>query len=170
MQGEAWDRAVVADALHMAHRRGSMERAHDLDPFGPMSPVNQNVSSRWAHERATQLLRRRLLGWFPGAQVLVDRRRRQGGVIVSRRRPDGQYDSPQRGNRRVYVEVDTTPGGMRRHIDARDPNVHSVFLRVDPNTGALLEQQVFPVGGQSYARLARPGGHLQMRQQDFFDD
>jgi hypothetical protein len=167
-----WDRAVVSGALRRPPFPAREAAANDADAFGPMRQEFRGGNSRLFHELALNRVRQQLARWFPGAEVLIDRagRRRQGGRVVMRARPDAQYDSPQRGQQRVFVEVDTTRGGMRRHIAAADPLARNVFLRIDPATGALLEQAVQAPGGALVPRLAPTGGFLRLRRQDFFDD
>lgn len=130
----------------------------------------RGVSPNLAHWHAIGQVYRQVRGWFPGVRARVDRDRREGGRAASKRRPDIQFVNPQR-HRSTHVEVDTTRGGMRGHIAARDPRRRSVFLRVDPATGALIEKQVFPAGSNR-AQITRgtPSRPLQLRREDVFDE
>lgn len=154
-----WNRAVIGEAL-----RGA-------DAFGPMPVDLHGQAPRWAQEHGIQQVFRQLRGWFGQATpVLIDRQRQSGGVVVSRRRPDAQFPNPDRLGRQTYVEVDTDPARMRAHIRNRAPGMRSVFLLVDPNTGALIQKQIYPVRGRPVVRNARPGRGLTLTRRDVFDE
>lgn len=154
----SWSDAVIGEAL-----RGA-------DAFGPMPQALQGQAPRWAQEHGVQRVFRQLRGWF-GARtpVLIDRQR--GGTGPGRSlRPDAQFANPDRRGRPTYIEVDTDRRRMQGHINARAPGVRSVFLLVDPASGALVEKRVYPAGsGTATIRRARPGRGLTLTRRDVFD-
>lgn len=130
----------------------------------------RGLSPNLSHWHAIGQVARQVRNWFPRAQTRVDRDRREAGRPASKRRPDIQFYNPQR-RRSTHIEVDTHARGMRGHIAARDPRRRSVFLRVDPATGALVEKRVFPAGSnRAQITRARPGQSLQLRREDVFDE
>ena len=154
-----WHRAVIGEALSGA------------DAFGPMARDLQGRSARWAQEHGIQQVFRRVRSLFGRATpVLIDRQRQSGGVVVSTLRPDAQFPNPRRRGRQTYIEVDTDPRRMAAHIAARAPNMRSVFLLVDPNTGALMQKQIFPVHGRPVIRNAPAGRGLTLTRSDVFDE
>jgi hypothetical protein len=144
----------------------------ELDAFGPLDPVLQGQAPRWAQEHGVQQVFRQLRGWFGAVTpVLIDRQRQSGGVVVGRRRPDAQFANPDRRGRQTYVEVDTERRRMNAHIRNRAHGTRSVFLLVDPLTGALQEKHIYPAGGGAPTiRRARPGRGLTLTRRDVFDD
>lgn len=140
------------------------------DRFGPMAPDLQGQAPRWSQEHGIQQVFRQLRGWFgPTTPVMIDRQRQSAGVVVGPQRPDAQFSNPDRRGRPTYVEVDTRRGSMNAHIRNRAPGTRSVFLLVDPATGALTEKHVYPVRGRPYVRRARPGRGLTLTRRDVFD-
>jgi hypothetical protein len=142
------------------------------DAFGPMDPVLQGQAPRWAQEHGIQQVFRQLRGWFGAVTpVLIDRQRQSGGMVVGRQRPDAQFPNPDRRGRQTYVEVDTERRRMNAHIRNRARGTRSVFLLVDPLTGALQEKHIYPAGGGAPTiRRARPSRGLTLTRRDVFDD
>jgi hypothetical protein len=142
------------------------------DAFGPLPPDLQGQAPRWAQEHGVQQVFRQLRGWFGNATpVQIDRQRQSGGVVVGRQRPDAQFNNPDRRGRPTYVEVDTERRRMNAHIRNRATGTRSVFLLVDPATGALVEKHIYPAGGGAPTiRRARGNRGLTLTRRDVFDD
>lgn len=137
------------------------------DRFGPIARDLRGHAPRWAQEHGVQQVFRHVRRWFGrSTPVLIDRQRTSDNT---RLRPDAQFNNPARRGRPTHVEVDTDPDRMRAHVDARAPGVRSVFLLVDPATGALVEKHVYPVRGREYIRRARPGRGLTLTRRYVFD-
>lgn len=153
-----WNDAVIGEALDNA------------DAFGPMARDLRGQSQRWAQEHGVQRVFRQLRGWF-GRRTPVSIDRQRGGVGPGRNlRPDAQFANPDRRGRPTYIEVDTDRRRMQGHINARAAGVRSVFLLVDPATGALVEKHVYPAGSNTPTiRRARPGRGLTLTRRDVFD-
>jgi hypothetical protein len=156
----SWSDAVIGEALRQA------------DAFGPMAPDLQGQAPRWSQEHGVQQVFRQLQGWFGAATpVLIDRQRQSGGIVVGGQRPDAQFANPDRRGRQTYVEVDTERRRMNAHIRNRAVGTRSVFLLVDPNTGALIEKHIYPAGGGAPTiRKARGSRGLTLTRRDVFDD
>lgn len=165
-----WLRDVVGAALREEARAEVSLGATRRDDFGPLPPALRGAAPRWAQEHGIQQTYLQLQNWFGNMPVLVDKARRRNGMTVSPLRPDLQYDNPNRRGRPTHVEVDSDPRRMADHIRARDRNTRSVFLLVDPNTGALQSKRVYPARGSGthYVRNARPGRPLTLTRRDFF--
>jgi hypothetical protein len=159
---------------NLAHWREAFvdEAVRGDDAFGPLDPVLQGQAPRWAQEHGIQQVFRQLRGWFGAVTpVLIDRQRQSGGMVVGRQRPDAQFPNPDRRGRQTYVEVDTERRRMNAHIRNRARTTRSVFLLVDPITGALQEKHIYPAGGgPPTIRRARPGRGLTLTRRDVFDD
>lgn len=136
-----WGQAVFVDELLSA---AVFDEADDA-AIRLLPPALRGASPNLTHWHVVGEVFRNLRGWFPGARVRVDRDRREYGRPAGKRRPDIQFYNPDR-RRATHVEVDTDARSMGAHIAARDLRRRSVFLRIDPSTGVLLEKQVFPAG------------------------
>ena len=146
------------------------EALRGRDAFGPLPGDLQGQSVRWAQEHGIQQVYRQLRRWFgPATPVQIERQRQSGGIVVGPQRPDLQFPNPVRRGRQTYIEVDTDRRRMQGHINARAPGMRSVFLLVNPLTGALIEKRIYPVSGQPQIRRARPGRGLTLTRRDVFD-
>ncbi|TBW09817.1 hypothetical protein E0E50_13430 [Azotobacter chroococcum subsp. isscasi] len=94
---EDWSTAVLADVLG-----GDSDAALRRLPSGLRLAL---PSRRLAQDHVVREVLRNVRAWFPNTPVLIDRRRRIGGRVVSSLRPNLQFYNPRRSNE-AYIEVD----------------------------------------------------------------